>query len=117
MAYKYTYFDAVALPPYNRASDLSISVEGGMIAALGGGFDAAGGVRRLPRVHPIGIKGIYANDTEYLVDESGNNLVDQSGNYWISSSEARLVFLIPFQKPSNFRPQYGRVMDGRMLSS
>lgn len=84
MAYKYTYFDAVALPPYNRASDLSIAVEGGMIAALGGGFDAAGGVRRLPRVHPIGIKGIYANDTEYLVDESGNTLVDQAGNYWIA---------------------------------
>lgn len=84
MAYKYTYFDNVALPPYNRASDLSLEVENPLIAVLGGGFDAAGGVRRLPRVHPIQVKGIYANDTEFIVDESGNFLVDESGNFVIA---------------------------------
>jgi hypothetical protein len=76
MAYQIYQFNDVALPTYNAAQEHNIGVASTLTPAIGGVADYYGSRRRLPQITQFAVKGIYAGDLYYVVDESGNNVDD-----------------------------------------
>jgi hypothetical protein len=84
MPYTYTTFDGVTLPIYNTEQDHSPgSVESALIDTPNGAYDYLGATRRLPRRQEITASGILFDESNLLVTEDGDFIVDESGNYLV----------------------------------
>lgn len=92
MSYQYTAFDEVALPLYNheQSHDLMAS-EPTIIDAIGGAYDWVGTGRRKGRKQIINLKGVYFGGIEYLVDETGDKLVDELDDYLIAGDGVEML--------------------------
>lgn len=92
MSYQYTAFDDVALPLYNHEQnhDLMAS-ESTLLDSIGGAYDWHGTDRRKGRKQLINLKGIYFGATTYLVDETGDKLVDESDDYLIAGDSQQML--------------------------
>jgi len=84
MAYQLIEFDGVPLPLGNPEQDhTGTPVETALLDSIGGAFDYSGAARKRGRRQTISLSGVYDGETTYWVDEAGNRLVDEDGNYLI----------------------------------
>lgn len=92
MAYRYTEFDGVPLPTANfeQAHDIA-PIESGLLDSVGGVYDYRGAARKAARKQTISLRGIYWGETGYMVDEAGNPIVDEAGNYLIAGDAVNML--------------------------
>lgn len=91
MAYRLHMFGSVLLPLGMAEDDLSTgAVDSGLMASVGGAFDALAGRRLLPRWRSIGHTGTYWATESYLVRGS-DFFVDHLGNYLIPGAPDTLL--------------------------
>lgn len=82
MPYLYTAFGTVSLPVYNHEQDHATGdVDSTLVTTPNAAYDYLGTSRRLSKRQVIGVKGIYHDELDYLVDQAGNYILDQAGNY------------------------------------
>lgn len=82
MPYLYTAFGTVTLPSYNHEQDHATGdVDSTLVTTPNAAYDYLGSSRRAPKRQVIGVKGIYHDELDYLVDQAGNYIVDQAGNF------------------------------------
>lgn len=92
MSYQYTAFDDVALPLYNHEqSHDPMPSEPTLLDSVGGAFDWVGTGRRKGRKQLINLRGIYFGATEYLVDETGDVITDESGEYLAAGNGVEML--------------------------
>lgn len=85
-------FGSVLLPLGMAEDDLSTgSVDSGLMASVGGSFDALAGRRGLPRRRSIAHLGIYRGDIAYLVTHAGDGLVAHDGNTLIAGEAKTML--------------------------
>jgi hypothetical protein len=79
MSYQFVEFDGVPLPLYehNQNHDTMPS-EPTLLDSVGGAYDWRGDDRRVGRKQIISGKGIYFGELTYLVDENGDQILDES---------------------------------------
>jgi hypothetical protein len=87
MAYQIYQFNDVALPLYNPQQEHNVGVGSTLTPAIGGVADYYGSRRRLPQITQFAVRGVYAGDLYYLVDESGNNVDDGADILVIAGDE------------------------------
>lgn len=92
MAYALVRFGDIDLPENMVEDDLSTgTVDSSLLDSVGGVFDSVGTRRRLPRRQTIDHTGQYVGETTYWVDEAGNRLVDEAGNYLIFGNATQML--------------------------
>lgn len=93
MAYQITKFDAVNLPVYNPAQDLSTGrTDSTQRIYIGGGaIDYAGARRMLPRTQTLEVNGAYYGEKSYWVTHAGANMVDHNGNRLLVGTGAAML--------------------------
>lgn len=92
MAYRYTEFDGVPLPTANfeQAHDIA-PIESDLQDSVGSVYDYRGAARKAARKQTISLRGIYWGETGYMVDEAGNPIVDEAGNYLIAGDAVNML--------------------------
>jgi len=89
VAYQLIEFDGVDLPLYNPRQDHSPAPMGSaLLAAIGGYVDYYGTRRGTAQSQALSITGVVWGETEYLVDEDCNFIVDENGDYIIGGNAA-----------------------------
>jgi hypothetical protein len=90
MAYQITSFDGLDLPVYNPTQDHSGGrVDSTLTPSIGGMFDFYSTTQRRGKQAQYSITGLYiGEDPAFLVDHSGNYIVDELGNFIATGSES-----------------------------
>jgi hypothetical protein len=89
MALKLVEFDGVSLPEFEAEQSVGTApVESALINTIGGVYDYWGTRTRKARRYSITAAGYLVGETQYLVDEEDNIVVDESGNPVVSGSAA-----------------------------
>lgn len=79
--YKLYQFDGITLPSASPDDDISTgAVDAALIDVPGGAVDAWGATAKDPRKQIISQSGLVFGIDTYLVDESGNHILDDLGN-------------------------------------
>lgn len=97
MAYQIVAFDEVEFRgihtyPLNPAQDHSpAGADSALVDSIGGFFDRYGSEDGRATRQPIVITHLVLGETTYLVDNNGNNIVDDLGNYIIIGNEAQIL--------------------------
>lgn len=87
--YRIEYFDDVILPLALPEDDLSVgSVQSGIVASVGGSFDAHGARTVWPQKRAVQVRGLYTRPG-FWIDNVGNFLVDDVGNFLIWTDEEK----------------------------
>lgn len=92
MAYRYIEFDGVPLPAANFEQQHDTApVESDLLDSVGGVFAYHGNAPKRARRQTISLRGIYWGETDYLVDDLGNPIVDEAGNRLIAGDAAAML--------------------------
>jgi hypothetical protein len=92
MPYRLHMFGSTPLPLGMAEDDLSTgAVDSGLLASVGGSFDALAGRRVLPRRRTISHSGMYRGELAFLVTHAGDNLVDGGGNTLIAGAAKTML--------------------------
>lgn len=92
MSWQYVEFDGVSLPLFDHSQDHGPMVaESTLIDSVGSAYDWRGSKRRAGRRQIISLTGLYVGETEYLVDESGERLVDEGSDPLIAGDAAQMT--------------------------
>lgn len=92
MAYRYIEFDGVLLPTANFEQQHDTApIESDLQDSVGSVYDYRGAARKAARKQTISLRGIYWGETGYMVDEAGNPIVDEAGNYLIAGDAVNML--------------------------
>lgn len=92
MPFHYVLFDDVDLPVLNPQQDLSpVGSDSALVDSIGGFFDRYGDDDARAARQPITFTGLVWGETWYLVDNNGNNIVDDLGNNIIIGNAAQIL--------------------------
>jgi hypothetical protein len=92
MSYIYTEFDGVSVPLFNHSQNHApMAAESSFMDSVGGTFDWIGTARRKGRKQNISFTGVYLGQTEYLVDETGDPLIDDLSDYLIAGDSEDML--------------------------
>lgn len=92
MAYRYIEFDGVPLPAANFEQQHDTApVESDLLDSVGGVFAYHGNAPKRARRQTISLRGIYWGETDYLVDDLGNPIVDEAGNRLIAGDATAML--------------------------
>lgn len=85
--YQYVEFDGVSLPLFDHSQNHDpMAIESTLRDSVGGTYDWRGSQRRAGRRQVITFQGVFQGGTEYLVDDVGDTIVDESGDGLIAGS-------------------------------